>query len=606
MEFSGEVPSNGKAALVASLYSQAGIPPEPIPLDMDETAFRKAVRSFAEKARLTPHSESDEEWHRKINSLLRAAIDAELRDIELKSGTNWAASAAELARTYDNRLLFQEVLENAPDKIKHLVLEKRPVSREPVRRIALCSGILRKGGSQRCASLLMQQFVRQGKKVLLLANEPRNPLDYPCPPEVKRVVLPTEKDSRMFRMETALKEFQADTCLCLDHTSELMFYDLLTARALGIRTVAMEHSTFSHFLYGGDPEVFFTRNTVYRACDAVTCLSGMDRQLWADWGVNACFMPNPLTFDPHSSPLSPLDTKTLILIARLSPNKGVEPVLEVLGLVQKKHPDARLFLLGEFVSDEYRDLLIRRIQESGLENAVLLPGYTNDVSHYLKKSSLLLMPSVVEGFPMTLMEAKAYGVPAVCFEMEYLEAAGPDMGCVQVGKEDVLGMARTVIELFDEPHRLKQLGIAAHASLEHFGNETVERRWNALFSYLETGNDPKDLFRADDDAETQLLRERLAGKEFCFGLDVCLNNRDFIARQRQLYIKRYLEETPFMHHAYKLKLLTGELFPEDSAQKKILFPVFRQIGRACGWCLNGLRSLYRKFRPWRETKNKEL
>ncbi len=606
MEFSGEVPSDGKAALVASLYSQAGIPPEPTPENMDADSFREAVRSFAEKARITPHSGSDETWHRKINALLRTAIDAELRDIELKSGTNWAVSAAELAQTYDNRLLFQAVLENAPGKMKHLTFEKRRVSEEPVRRIALCSGILRKGGSQRCASLLMQQFVRQGKKVLLLANEPRNPLDYPCPHEVKRVILPTEKDSRMFQLETALKEFQADTCLCLDHTSELMFYDLLTARALGIRTIAMEHSTFSHFLYGGDPEVFFPRNTVYRACDAVTCLSGMDRQLWTDWNVHACFMPNPLTFHPHSCQQSLLDTKTLILIARLSPNKGVESVLEVMGLVRKKHPDARLFLLGEFVSDEYRDLLTRRIQESSLENSVLLPGYTNDVSHYLKKSSILLIPSVVEGFPMTLMEAKAHGVPAVCFEMEYLEAAKPGMGCVQVGKEDVLGMARTVIELFDDPSRLKQLGLAAYASLEHFGNEAVEKRWNALFSHLETGNDPEELFRPTDSPEKQLLRERLAGKEFCFGLDVCLNNRDYTDRQRKYYIKNYLDTDPFMHRAYKMKLLIGELFPEDSTQKKILFPLFRQLERFCGWFLNGLRSVYRRFRPWRETKDKEL
>ncbi len=606
MEFSGGVPSDDKAALVASLYSQAEMTPESLPQTMDRASFRQAVRTFAEAALRRPHSESEEQWRLKIHGLLRTAIDAELRDMAGKTGTNWGKDAAELAQLYDNRLLFQAVLENAPDKMKHLVFEKRPVSNVPVRRIAVSSGLLRKGGSQRCASLLMQQFVRQGRKVLLLANEPRNPLDYPCPHEVKRIVLPTEKESRMFQMELALKEFQADTCICLDHTSDLMFYDLLTAREMGIRTIAMEHSTFSYFLYGGDPEIFFRRNTVYRACDAVTCLSGMDRQLWADWGVHACFMPNPPTFDPGDCPLNTLDTKTLILIARLSPNKGVETVLEVLGLVQRQHPDARLILLGEFISDSYRDFLTRRIQEAGLESSVLLPGYTNDVSHYLKKSSILLMPSVVEGFPMTLMEAKAYGIPAVCFEMNYLETAKPGMGCVQVGKEDVLGMARIVSELFDDPARLKKLGKEAHASLDAFGSEAVEQRWNSLFSHLETGDDPEGLFQTPDDTVQQFRNERLAGKEFCFGLETCLGNRDFTDRQRQHYVKRYLEEEPIMHRAYKLKLLLGELFPEDSTQKKIVFPLFQRMGRACGWFLRGVRSVYRRIRPWRETKDKEL
>ena len=184
----------------------------------------------------------------------------------------------------------------------------------------------------------------------------------------------------------------------------------------------------------------------------------MDRQLWSDWGVHACYMPNPLTFDPHSCSSDTLNAKTLILIARLSPNKGTETALEVLTLVHRKHPDAKLILLGEFVSDSYCAHLKQRIQEAGLEDTVLLPGYTTDVSHYLKKSSILLIPSVVEGFPMTLMEAKAYGIPAVCFEMKYLEAARPGMGCIQVGKEDVLGMAQAVSELFDDFSRLNQLG----------------------------------------------------------------------------------------------------------------------------------------------------
>ncbi len=606
MEISGGVPSDGRADLIASLYAQADLVPESFPQITDASSFHRAVRDFAQAARSRSHSESDGQWLLKIDGLLRTLLEAELRNMAGKSGTNWGADAAELARWYDNRLLFQAVAETAPDKMKHLVLEKRPASREPVRRIAVSSGLLRKGGSQRCASLLMQQFVRQGKKVLLLANEPRNPLDYPCPHEVKRVVLPTEKEPRRIQMELVLKEFQADTCLCLDHTSDLMFYDLLTARELGIRTIAMEHSTFPYFLYGGDPEIFFRRNAVYRVCDAVTCLSGMDRQLWSDWDVRACCMPNPPTFDPRSCPLSPLNMKTLILIARLSPNKGVETALEVLGIVQRKHPDTRLVLLGEFVSDSYRDRLDRRIQEAGLESSVLLPGYTNDVSHYLRKSSILLMPSVVEGFPMTLMEAKAHGIPAVCFEMKYLEAARPGMGCVQVGKEDVLGMAQAVSELFDDFSRLKQLGMEAHSSLEAFGAEAVERRWDALFSYLETENDPENLFRTADDPAQQFRNERLAGKEFFFGLDTCLNNRDFIDRQRQHYVKQYLEENPIMLHAFKFKLLIGELFPEDSRRRKFLFPLFRRIGRACAWILRGVRSAYRRFRPWRETKDKEL
>ena len=58
-----------------------------------------------------------------------------------------------------------------------------------------------------------------------------------------------------------------------------------------------------------------------------------------------------------------------------------------------------------------------------------------------------------------------------------------------------------------------------------------------FFLIWKTGDDPENLFQAASDPALQGQYELLAGKEFFFGLDTCLNNMDFTGRQRQHHLK---------------------------------------------------------------------
>lgn len=103
--------------------------------------------------------------------------------------------------------------------------------------------------------------------------------------------------------------------------------------------------------------------------------------------------------------------KVCLFAGRLVQEKGVGFLADIWEEISKRHPDWHLQILGD---GEKRSWLEQRIEEKQLGN-VVLDGFCSDITPYLKKSSILLMPSVFEGWPLTIGEAMAYGCVPVAF-----------------------------------------------------------------------------------------------------------------------------------------------------------------------------------------------
>lgn len=97
-------------------------------------------------------------------------------------------------------------------------------------------------------------------------------------------------------------------------------------------------------------------------------------------------------------------------IGRLSREKGFDHLLRAFQKVKSEFPRAGLLLVGE---GKQRDLLESLTEELGLSEAVLMPGYCSNVPALLKQARLLVMPSLTEGLPITLLEAMAIETPVL-------------------------------------------------------------------------------------------------------------------------------------------------------------------------------------------------
>lgn len=78
--------------------------------------------------------------------------------------------------------------------------------------------------------------------------------------------------------------------------------------------------------------------------------------------------------------------------------------------VVKKHPEARLLLIGDGPLLEDTKQLVRNLN---LNSVVRFTGSVTNVADYLSAIDLIVMPSLYEGLPLTLVEEQANGLCAV-------------------------------------------------------------------------------------------------------------------------------------------------------------------------------------------------
>ena len=103
-------------------------------------------------------------------------------------------------------------------------------------------------------------------------------------------------------------------------------------------------------------------------------------------------------------------TPILLMVSRLSHEKGHVDLLEALALVKQRGVPFHLVIVGEGRERVPIEAARARL---GLSADVTLAGHKNNVRPYYAVANLYLMPSHSEGSPNALLEAMAAGIPAV-------------------------------------------------------------------------------------------------------------------------------------------------------------------------------------------------
>jgi glycosyltransferase involved in cell wall biosynthesis len=117
----------------------------------------------------------------------------------------------------------------------------------------------------------------------------------------------------------------------------------------------------------------------------------------------------------------------LLYVGRLEKKKNTPLLLEAFVKLKHHYPDLteKLVLIGDasFGSDEIKYI----IHEFGLENDVIMPGWTSeeDIPYIFNGAAAYILPSLHEGFGITILQALACGVPVAASDIPVLrEIAG--------------------------------------------------------------------------------------------------------------------------------------------------------------------------------------
>ena len=102
--------------------------------------------------------------------------------------------------------------------------------------------------------------------------------------------------------------------------------------------------------------------------------------------------------------------KIVTFSGRLVERKGVSVLLEAWGKLAKDHQDVLLVIVG---GGPLEKKLKDQSRELGIEENVKFFGFVNNIGDYLAATDIFVFPSFQEGFPNSVLEAMACGIPVI-------------------------------------------------------------------------------------------------------------------------------------------------------------------------------------------------
>lgn len=97
-------------------------------------------------------------------------------------------------------------------------------------------------------------------------------------------------------------------------------------------------------------------------------------------------------------------------VARLNQIKNQSFLIDVIGEIYKENKNVRLILVGD---GDLKEKLEIKSRELGLSDSIIFVGRSDEPELYYSAMDCYVMTSFIEGFPISLIEAQANGLPCV-------------------------------------------------------------------------------------------------------------------------------------------------------------------------------------------------
>lgn len=114
------------------------------------------------------------------------------------------------------------------------------------------------------------------------------------------------------------------------------------------------------------------------------------------------------------------------------------------------------------------------VKELNLEANVFFLGNVQEVAALYSSTQILVLPSVIEGFPNTLIEAMSFGLPCVCFNDIPYEAIITDgVDGLVVSQRSPEHLAKAIEKLIEDKALRERIGSNAKTSVHRFAKEKI-------------------------------------------------------------------------------------------------------------------------------------
>jgi len=175
---------------------------------------------------------------------------------------------------------------------------------------------------------------------------------------------------------------------------------------------------------------------------------------------------------PDSVAPFPPDRPTIVCIAALTREKGVDLLVAAAAALRTTHPSAHWIVLGE---GPERGALEAQAATLGVTDRVSFAGFVPHPERVLREATVAVQPSRAEGLGSSVLDALALGIPVVATRAGGLPDALAHGGGVLVAGEPA-ELSRAVAHLLDDGAARAALSTAGRAAAREFSVERLVER----------------------------------------------------------------------------------------------------------------------------------
>lgn len=350
-----------------------------------------------------------------------------------------------------------------------------------------CGDINRTGGTERITTFIANELCKRNYNVYILSVTNGVEAFFEVRPEVQLSSLHMEGVSSNFsniaiikKLHNFIKNSSIDYIIDVDIV--LSFYSIPACISTSTTVISWEH--FHYFInVGGFMQRIkrtAARKLAARFSKFIITLTEKDKQQYIE-NLNCkseiISINNPITIKRDKKKAN-LESKIVLAVGRLTPQKGFDLLLQSWKKVNKTHPDWVLRIVG---SGEEEVMLHNLAQELLVSLSVEFIPKTKNVELYYRNTSIYVMSSRFEGMPLVLLEAKSYGLPVVSFDCD----CGPSdiirngVDGLLIEKENTEKLAEGLMELMGNREKINYFSEQALED-NRFELDNIVSQWQII------------------------------------------------------------------------------------------------------------------------------
>ncbi len=184
-----------------------------------------------------------------------------------------------------------------------------------------------------------------------------------------------------------------------------------------------------------------------------------------------------------------VETPTIVFMGRIDPLKDIHTLIRSFALVQKRIEGAKLRIFGPVPAgnEMYYESCLALIGQLGLEASVRFEGRVAHPAEAYRAGHVVVLSSISEGFPYTVIEAMACGRATVSTNVGGVAEGVGEAGIV-VPPRDTQAIAAACVELLSNPDLRQRLGAEARERvLQKFTLEQSIEAYRQVYEEALTG-----------------------------------------------------------------------------------------------------------------------